>query len=235
MVKRIALAVLIIGLVAGGVIATGSIVKAQAGTTTNGNGPVRPFDQFLAEELGITVERLFQARQKAAERALDQALADGKITQDQYNHMKTMQALRAYIDPQTILAEALGVSVDELHTKTLREWMDEKGLDRATLKQNIETALKAKLEQAVKDGVITQEQLDELGEDFFMRGLWGGLGRGRGEMPGFPGRGRGGRMGGPGEGMGGMFGPGEGFGGPGEGFGGPGDCFEGGPLNGDDL
>ncbi len=232
MLKRIALGVLILGLVAGGVIATGSVVKAQTGTT-NGNttststGPTRPFDQFLAEELGITVERLQEARQKAADRALDQALADGKITQDQYDHMKTMHALRAYLDPQALMAEALGVSVDELPTKTLREWMDEKGLDRATLTENLKTALKAALDRAVADGVVTQEQVDALGEDFLLRGLGRGLmmgGRGDG-MPGFPGggRGRGGMQGFPGEGMG--F-PGE------HGF--NGDCPQA-PLSGDDL
>ncbi len=202
MVKRLVMVGLILALVAGGVIATTTLVKAQAGTTGFG-GPTRPFDQFLAEELGITLERLQEAREKAAQRALDQALADGKITQEQYDHMVTMHALRSYLDPQAILAEALGVSVDELPTKTLREWMDEKGLDWATLTEQIQTVLKAKLDQAVADGVVTQEQIDALGEDFLFRGLGRGLmleGRGRGGMPGFPGggRGRGGMPGFPG-------------------------------------
>ncbi len=198
MVKRIALAGLIIALVAGGVIATTTLVKAQAGTTGNTSptigGPKGLFDQFLAEELGITVERLEEARAKAAKRVLDQALADGKITQEQYDRMVTMQALRAYLDPQAILAEALGVSAEELPTKTVREWMDEKGLDRDTLKARLDEVLQAKLDQAVADGVVTQEQIDALGEDFLLRGLERGLmfgGRGRGGMPGFPGRGRG--------------------------------------------
>jgi len=218
MVKRIVLAGLIIALVAGGVIATTTLVKAQAGTTgstsTSTSGPTRPFDQFLAEELGITVERLQEARAKAARRALDQALADGKITQEQYDHMVTMQALRAYIDPQAILAEALGVSVEELPTKTLKEWMDAKGLDAATLKAQVDEVLQAKLDQAVADGVVTQEQIDALGEDFLLRGLERGLmfgGRGRGGMPGFPGRGRG-RGGMPGF-FGGDSGPDDDFGG----------------------
>ncbi len=225
MLKRILIAALALALVVGGVWLTTGFVKAQTGgtgTSTTTTGPTRPFDQFLADELGITLERLQEARQKAAQRALDQALADGKITQEQYDHAKAMQALRAYIDPRAVLAEALGVSVDELDSKTLREWMDEKGLDRAALQSAIETVLKAKLEQAVKDGVITQEQLDNLEDDFFMRGLMRGLmgGRGRGGLggPGFPGRG-------------GMMGPGGGM----RGGMGPGDCFQGAPLGGDGL
>ncbi len=52
-------------------------------------------DALLAEALGIRVEELNQARQKAAEIALDQAVANGKLTQEQADLIKARRALFA--------------------------------------------------------------------------------------------------------------------------------------------
>ncbi len=52
-------------------------------------------DALLAEALGISVEQLNQARQKAAEIALDQAVANGKLTQEQADLIKARRALFA--------------------------------------------------------------------------------------------------------------------------------------------
>lgn len=48
---------------------------------------------LLAEALGISVEELNEARQKAVEIAIDQAVANGKLTQEQADLMKARQAL----------------------------------------------------------------------------------------------------------------------------------------------
>lgn len=48
---------------------------------------------LLAEALGISVEKLNEAHQKAADIAIDQAVADGKITQEQADLMKARRAL----------------------------------------------------------------------------------------------------------------------------------------------
>ena len=48
---------------------------------------------LFAEALGISVEALNEARQKAVEIALDQAVADGKITQEQADLMRARRAL----------------------------------------------------------------------------------------------------------------------------------------------
>ncbi len=63
------------------------------------------------------------------------------------------------------LAEKLGMTSDELNTaltggKTLVQLAEEKGLTRADLVAEIESAHKDSLAQAVKDGVITQAQAD---------------------------------------------------------------------------
>lgn len=52
-------------------------------------------DALLAEALGISAEELNEARQKAVEIAIDQAVADGKITQEQADLMKARRALSA--------------------------------------------------------------------------------------------------------------------------------------------
>lgn len=52
-------------------------------------------DALLAEALGISTAELNQARQKASEIAIDQALAKGKLTQEQADLIKARRALAA--------------------------------------------------------------------------------------------------------------------------------------------
>lgn len=68
-------------------------------------------------------------------------------------------------------AEALGMTVDDLKTqlwggKTLADLAEEKGVDLADVKTAVEAAqkeeLRARIEQAVTDGNITQENADWL-------------------------------------------------------------------------
>lgn len=145
-------------------------------------------DALLAEELGITVEKLQEAQQAASTRALDQALEQELITQEQYDQMKLHSLVAPYLDRQTLLAEALGIEPATLDDKTLSEWMDELGLDQATLQTRLQAAVEAALDRAVADGVITEEQattLKDEGLPMFGRDF----GRGMGPM-GHPGRGR---------------------------------------------
>jgi len=93
-----------------------------------------------------------------------------------------------YLDRQALLAEALGIEPATLDDKTLSEWMDELGLDQATLQTRLQAAVEAALDRAVADGVITEEQattLKDEGLPMFGRDF----GRGMGPM-GRPGRGR---------------------------------------------
>ncbi|MBW7885342.1 MAG: hypothetical protein H3C34_22465 [Caldilineaceae bacterium] len=108
------------------------------------------YAEQLAAELGITVEELQAAQEEAANAALDQAVADGWLTQAQADAIRARGAgflprigIRpgANIDMQSLLAEALGISVEELQAAH-------------------ETAQSAMIAQAVADGKITQEQAD---------------------------------------------------------------------------
>jgi hypothetical protein len=147
---------------------------------------------LLADALGITVDELDAARASANQAAIDQALEEGLITQEQVDQMRArqeqMQArrdLQSYLDRDTLLAQALGMTVEELQAafsedKSLSTLMSEKGLDAATVRDNLQAAYQGAIAQAVEDGVITQEQADAIKD---------GMGRGLGPLshsgPGF--------------------------------------------------
>ena len=146
---------------------------------------------LLAEELGISVEELQAARQKASEAALQAAIGSGEITQEMADRMRARQALMGYIDRDALDAQALGISVDELQaarqeSKSMPSLIEELGLTQEKVQEAMQTAYVNAIQQAVEDGVITQAQADLL--------LSEESGPGRGFLPGFdrggfPGRG----------------------------------------------
>jgi hypothetical protein len=107
----------------------------------------------LATALGITVDELTAARQKANEAAIDQALAQGLITQAQADQLKARENVFPFagrwdgwmsqngIDYEALLAEALGITTEKLQ--------------EARTQASI-----ASIDQAVTDGKLTQEQAD---------------------------------------------------------------------------
>ncbi|MCO6450089.1 MAG: hypothetical protein J5I90_04800 [Caldilineales bacterium] len=147
-----------------GAIAAPQIASAHGGPGGMGGrggfgiaGPQAADDDYLAEALGITSEELQAAHQQAAEAAIDQAVADGLITQAQADALKERQGafglmgkglhLRFFgsdtIDMKALLADALNISVDEL--------------------QAAQTEAKdAAVAAAVEAGRITQEQADQM-------------------------------------------------------------------------
>jgi hypothetical protein len=132
-------------------------------------------DEALAEALGITVEQLQAARQKVAADRLAQAVEDGLITQDQANLMLATAALKGYLDHEAIMAQALGVTPEELaaarESGELRELLG--GITPADLQANMQEALEASVNQAVADNVITQNQAD-----LVLQQMANGIGRG---------------------------------------------------------
>ena len=136
--------------------------------------------QRLADALGITVHELEAAQETAHEAAIAQAIEDGVITQEQADEMQAQrelhESLMAYIDRDALMAQAMGMTAEELQAafdagKTIPDLLVERGLDAETLHENMAAAHEAALAQAVEDGVITQEQADEMQD-------------GRGMMPG---------------------------------------------------
>jgi hypothetical protein len=194
------------------------------------------YDALLAEALGITVEELEAAKEKAHLAGIQQMVDEGFLTQAQADLMSARVKLNSFIDREALTAKALGITVEELQAardegKSMFQLMQDLGLDPATVHTAMNTAYQEAVQQAVTEGVITQDQADIILSLPGGAGFGGPGGRhGRGgpgqSGPGFGGQ-FGGQFGGPGQagpGFGGQFGgPGGQFGGPGQsapGFGG---------------
>lgn len=157
-------------------------------------GPIGDDDQ-LAEALGITVEELQAAREEARVAAIEQAVADGLITQEQADQLLENgiggHGLRFGAGHDTFLADALGISIDELQAarqevrdEAVAAWLDEmvaagvttqeqadlisarravqEYVDVEALQAAIQAAYEEAVAQALADGAITQEQADQL-------------------------------------------------------------------------
>jgi hypothetical protein len=145
---------------------------------------------ILAEVLGITQEELQAAVKTARDAAIAQALADGTITQEQADAMKAEEGGRGLgwgplgkgADHDTELAQALGITLEELQTakeevnkRVLAEQVasgaiTQEDADLMTARQalgeylqdRMQAAYEAGVAQAVTDGVITQAQADQI-------------------------------------------------------------------------
>jgi len=145
-------------------------------------------DESLAAALGITTEELQAARQKVYADRLAQAVEDGTLTQEQADSMQAMNALKGYLDREAIMAQALGMTVDEYEAAradgTLSDTLANITADE--LQAQVQAAKEAAVQQAVADGVITQAQadlvLEQVANGTGMIGGFGGGHHGRGGM-----------------------------------------------------
>jgi len=171
---------------------------------------------YLADALGITVEELEAAQTTARNAAIDQAVTDGNLTQEQADQLKASDrsmppfALGKNADHEAMLAEALGITVEDLdaakaeaRAAALAQAVADGDLTQAeadllTARQAFavyqqeqrQAELKATLDQAVADGALTQAQADLLLEALqndIGPGLRGGFGPGGDFGPGMRG------------------------------------------------
>lgn len=70
-------------------------------------------DALLAQALGITVEKLSQARTAADDARLAQAVADGKMTQAEADLAKARRALQTYLVDKNVYANAVNQAVND--------------------------------------------------------------------------------------------------------------------------
>jgi hypothetical protein len=182
----------------------------EMGWLGHGNSPLGNYEEALAEALGITVEELQAAHEKAFAAAIEDALDEGAITQEQADNLLSADRLghrghRGFGgDMNEYLAEALGISVAELEaaqakardtmmaeaieagtiTQEQADLMNARGAISAYVQEAMTKAYGEAVEQALADGVITQAQADLLLEN-------GTMGfRGPGNFFGFGGRGK---------------------------------------------
>ena len=118
-------------------------------------------------------------------------IEDGRLTQEQADLMAAAEKMRDYLNHEELMAAALGMSLEEFQAEKeagtrMNELMETQGLDAETMRDNVQAALEAALDQALADGVISAEEAELLQdkmnsfENFGRRGRGhkGGFGRG---------------------------------------------------------
>ncbi|MEM7533305.1 MAG: hypothetical protein AAF639_14075 [Chloroflexota bacterium] len=179
----------------------------------------------LLETAGLTKEEFKAAMQPGLIAEVNEAVADGDLTQEQadviieriesgeFGHgrhgKRGHRGGPAFLERgehKEIVAGVLGMTVEELETAkeadtSMAELIESAGLTEEEFKAAMQTAVIEAVNQAVADGEITQEQADRIIERIESGDGFGRGGRGDGEGQG---EGRS-RRGGPGRG----FGPGQ--------------------------
>lgn len=186
-------------------------------------GPGAGLDnEALAAALGITVDELQTAHDKARSAGLDQAVADGRLTQEQADAIRSgslgsgrghdfMGWAMEGVDAEALLADALGISTDELQAARDKVFSDRLAqmvtdgnltqeqadlmqayksvagnIDYTALNASVQSFYQAAVDKALAEGVITQTQADQILSDLSSRPVMGPHGFG---MPFGPGRG----------------------------------------------
>lgn len=159
------------------------------------SGDLTGGDEFLAEALGITTDELDEAQQAAFAAGVALAVEEGLITQAQADEILARDfhprggfgRFGLSVEPGELLADALGISVEELqtaqdeaHAARLAQLVEEGVItqaqadmmaaraavnnyfDREAVQEMIQDAYETAVSQALSDGVITQEQADAL-------------------------------------------------------------------------
>lgn len=166
--KLIVAGVLVFALLVAGI--GGTIAFAQ-GPTGLGNPLQNLYLSTLAQKLGTTVDKLQQAMTSARQDSTAQAVKQGLLTQAQADQMLQREFARdAQISIENArldaAAKTLGIPTTELtttlKTKTLLQIANDKNVDVTKLRTAIADAEKAAIDQAVKDGKLTQAQADML-------------------------------------------------------------------------
>ena len=127
--------------------------KEEARSGFEGRPEKDEMNAAFADALGITVEELDAAREIAKDAAIEQALADGKITEEQVAMMEAREALKDYIDKDAMMADVLGISVAELEAakedgQRIPDLLEKLGIAEETFKADVQAAQEAALQQA---------------------------------------------------------------------------------------
>ncbi len=171
------------GLIAAVVLAVaalgGSISQAQ--TPTDSSGARTAYEQALADQLGVSVDQLEAARQAALNNVLEQAVANGKITEEQAQNIRdhpfaarrgllrnaAQRLHNAVADVFSAAAKTIGISNDEMKTdlqngQSLAQIAADHNVSTDALKAGITSEVQSQLDQAVANGTIDQAKADKI-------------------------------------------------------------------------
>jgi uncharacterized membrane protein len=182
-------------IIAGGVGITSNVSAQDPGTdpTPAADTQKSPGGRFLervAEKLGVSPDTLRQAMRDAARDAVNEALAQGRITQEQADRaneaIDSGKGLRGFLERQKDRREdrrdnrlnlvrrgivessaaALNMSADELRAelkagKSIADVAGEQGVSLDAVKTRITSDAEARLNEQVAAGNLTQERADQ--------------------------------------------------------------------------
>ena len=163
-----------------GLAATGAAVAADnapAASPVAGLGNI--FLEKLAANLGIEVSQLQEAMKKSGQQAVEEGVASGLIDSNKAQRMQ--EALDKGFMPRMAgkrqplwhqkdghaVAEALGMTPQELRQelqsgKTLEQLASDRGISLDQLKEKVIAATRARLDQAVTSGKLSQDKADQI-------------------------------------------------------------------------
>jgi hypothetical protein len=166
-----------IALAGAAVLVMAAGASAQEGDAGSGRTPLL---QRVADKLGIDVATLRGAVKDSALEMVDEALADGRITEQQAErarerieagkplHLTPRERAQLWARHAIVesAAGALGITPDELRGelrsgKSIADVADERGVSLDDVKTPITSDMQAKLDQAVANNRITQQQADD--------------------------------------------------------------------------
>jgi len=179
------------GIIAGTVGVAAQVSAQEPGTdgTPAAEAQRAPSGKFLervAEKLGISLEQLRQAIQDAAHDAVGEALANGRITQEQADkaneRIDSGKGLRGLFERRQdrrehrrdlirrgivqSAATALSMNAEELRAElqegnSIADVAAEQGVSLDAVKAQITSDAEAKLDELVAAGTLTQERADD--------------------------------------------------------------------------
>jgi hypothetical protein len=163
-----------------GVAGVGVVAYAQEAST--GSSAVWDFGQSvkeaIAEALGISVDQYEETVAAARQQVLDQAVAEGQLTQEQADRMQQRQGHPGGFPGlgmdrgsgggsllMTVAADQLGMTEAELRAelragKSIADLAVAKGVDTQAISDAYLAQLEAELDAQVADGSLTQNQAD---------------------------------------------------------------------------
>jgi polyhydroxyalkanoate synthesis regulator phasin len=141
------------------------------------------YQQALAGKLGVTVEALQAAQTAARDEMIDDAVASGRITEEQAERLRNAEpgelrrgfgkrVRHAFGNAFETAAEILGLTTEEVRQgfaggKSLNDLAAEQGV--GNLEAQLVAQLTADIQAKVADGTITQDQADRMIENLAER------------------------------------------------------------------
>ncbi len=168
-------------IVAAAVAVLGLATVAIGGAATSaqeGEGPTGTFLSKVADKLGVSQDDLKTAIDEARDETIDEAVADGSLTEEQAERLRERVAEGGRLFPRfrrghghvvAAAAEVLDIPRDELveglkDGNSLAEIAEAEGMNVEDFKAGLLAQMQTQLDDRVADGTITQGQADRLSE-----------------------------------------------------------------------